>query len=162
MKQKKGQKSKSNRKPAVGFKDMTSTLTKSITTPVHNPESAPIASKSQHPTRTPETGALGDHDSESEDADNEGSESESESEIGVEVHSGMESDDVGLEVPPEDNEFNVDEEVDINSPVLRRIIGQDLTLTIATASKTTSSNQLLSTDTSFEMNNEDFNKLWES
>ena len=48
-----------------------------------------------------------------------------------------------------------DEEVDISSPVLRRIIGQDLTLTTATASKTTNSNQLLSTDTSFEMNDED-------
>ena len=85
-----------------------------------------------------------------------------ESEIGVEVHSCMESDDVGPEVPREDNEFNVNEEVDISSPVLRRIIGQDLTLTSATASKTTNSNQLLSTNTSFEMNDEDFNKLWES
>ena len=28
------------------------------------------------------------------------------------------NDDVGPEAPPEDNEFNVDEEVDINSPVL--------------------------------------------
>ena len=55
-----------------------------------------------------------------------------------------------------------DEEVDISSPVLRRIIGQDLTLTTATALKTTNSNQLLSTDTSFEMKDEDFNKLWES
>ena len=97
---------------------MTSTLMKSITTPVHNPKSGPSTSKSQHLTRTPETG---DHDSKSDDADNEdSSETESESEIGEEVHSGMENlnDDVGPEAPPEDNEFNVDEEVDINSPVL--------------------------------------------
>ena len=76
----------------------------------------------------------------------------------------MENDDSGLEEPPEDDEFNIDDEVDINSPVLRKIIGQDLDLTVtpATASKTSNSNQPFSNNTSFEMNDDEFNKLWES
>ena len=104
--------------------------------------------------------------SESEEADDEledSLESESESEIGEEVPSGMETenDNSGPAEPPEDDEFNVDDGVDINSPILRKIIGQDLTTT-ATASKTTDSLQPISTNTSFEMNDENFNKLWES
>ena len=133
---------------------MTSDLTKSITTP--------RASKSQHPTPETSSRARGNRDSaESEDADNEDStDSESESEIGEEVPSGMENDDVGPAEPPEDDEFNIDDEVDINSPVLHKIIGQD-SLTTATA-KTTASHQPLSANTSFERNDEDFNNLWES
>ena len=79
--------------------------------------------------------------------------------------SGMENDDSVLAEPPEDDEFNVDEEVDINlnSPILRKIIGQDsdFILTTATTSKTSGSHEPLSTNTSFEMNDKDFNKLWE-
>ena len=95
--------------------------------------------------------------------DSHGSELESKSEIGEEVRSGMENDDFGPAEPPEDNEFNVDDEVDINSPILRKIIGQDsdFMLTAATASKTTGT-QPFPTNTSFEMNDEDFDKLWES
>ena len=69
--------------------------------------------------------------------------------------------DNGPAEPPEDDEFNVDDEVDIDSPILRKIIGQDLTRTTATALKTTYSHQPVSTNTSFEMNDDDFNKLWE-
>jgi hypothetical protein len=146
LKQKKDPKSKSGRKPAVGFKDMTSHLTKSI------PIKATAPAKNSDPSP-----------SKSRDADNEDSselESESESEIGEEVLSGMEEDDDGPAEPPEDEEFNVDNEVDIDSPILRKIIGQDLTT--ATASKTTDSHQLVSVNTSFEMNDDDFNNLWES
>ena len=66
--------------------------------------------------------------------------------------------------PPEDDEFNIDDEVDIKSPILRKIIGQDsdFILTTSTVLKTTGSHQPISTNTSFEMNDEDFNKLWES
>ena len=138
---------------------MTSELTKSITTPANNSDSAPSASKGKH--HEP-----GDRDSEGEDVDNEdGSDSESESEIGEEVPSGMENDFGSTDSePPEDDEFNVDDEIDINSPVLRKIIGQDssLSLATATASKPTASHQPNSTNTSFEMNDKDFNKLWES
>ena len=76
----------------------------------------------------------------------------------------MMENDFGSTEPPKDDEFNVDGEIDINSPVLRKIIGQgsDLTLTTATASKPSGSHQPISTNTSFEMNDEDFNKLWES
>ena len=62
LEQKKGRKLKLNRKPTVGFKDMTSDLTKSITTPANNSNSTPSASKGKHHE-------TGDRDSEGEDAD---------------------------------------------------------------------------------------------
>ena len=140
---------------------MTSDLTKSIPfkATTHTRNSAPSTSKSQHW----ETQDLGESESEEADDELEDSlESESESEVGKEVPSGMESenDNSGPAEPPEDDEFNVDDKVDINSPILRKIIGQDLT-TAATASKTTHSLQPISTNTSFEMNDKDFNRLWE-
>ena len=80
-----------------------------------------IHSKLEHVTVT---GTCGN--SKSENADNEGiSELESESEIGEdsEVPSGMENEDFGPEEPLEDNKFNVDDDVDINSLKLLKIIG---------------------------------------
>ena len=126
-------------------------LTKSITIPANNSNSTPSASKGKHCE-------TGDRDSEGEDADDEdGSEPESESEIGEEVPIGVEN-DFGSTEPPEDYELNVNGEIDINSLVLRKIIGQgsDLTLTTATASKPSGSHQPISTNTSFEIEQQRF------
>ena len=151
---------------------MISDLTKSIlikattSQAVNKSANGPSTSKTQQPQAG--IGAWhGRGDRESEDADNEGSsesESESESEIGEEVPSGMENDESGPAEPSEDDKFNIDDEVDINAPVLRKIIGQDSDTIVqaVAASKPAGSHQQISTNTSFEMNDEDFNKLWES
>ena len=58
----------------------------------------------------------------------------------------------------------IGDEVEAFCYVLDTIFKADssLFLTTATASKPTGSHQPISTNTSFEMNDEDFNKLWES